>query len=95
MRPIPAIWQKRLVWVPYFNWFFLFVRMLGSLRKNPVWKHYLAECILMTLSWAVLAVPVNLLEMLIPREGKLLILLMAWLLPVIYVHASIWMEENR
>lgn len=94
MNTIPTIWQKSLVWVPYINWFFVFVRMLGSLRKKPVWKSYLKECVLMTLSWAVLAVPVNLLELLIPWALRGLILLMAWFFPIIYVHASIRLEES-
>ena len=32
MNPIPIIWQKRLSWVPYFNWFFIFVRLFRPLK---------------------------------------------------------------
>ena len=98
MKPIPIIWQKRLSWIPYFNWFFIFVRLFRPLRAKLTWtaamKGYLTECLLLALSWAVLAIPVNLLKLLIPAALKGMILIMAWLLPVIYARVSVWAQEN-
>lgn len=98
MNPIPIIWQKRLSWVPYFNWFFIFVRLFRPMKAKPTWgaamKAYVKECMLLVLSWAVLAIPVNLLKLLIPWALKGMVLLMAWLLPVIYVRVSIRAQET-
>lgn len=98
MKPIPLIWQKRLSWVPYFNWIFIFVRMFRSLKVTPTWwagfKAYLLECGLLVLSNTALALPRYLLGLLIPQAKLYLVLLHAWLLAVIYVRASIWVQEH-
>ena len=98
MKPIPLIWQKRLSWVPYFNWFFILVRMFRPIKASPTWlarfKACLLECGLLALSNTSLALPTYLLGLLFPQAKLYLVLLHAWLLPVIYVRVSIWAQET-
>lgn len=94
MKSILIKWQKRLVWVPYFNFIFVFIRMFSSFGKKPIWKSYLKECALILISNLALSLPTSLLRLLFPQAATFLLLLMAWLFPVLYVHASIWLEEN-
>lgn len=98
MKPIPLIWQKRLSWVPYFNWFFIFVRMFRPMKAKSTWwagfKCYLLECCLLVLSNTVLSLLIYLPGLLFPQAKLYLLLLHAWLLPVIYVRVSIWAQET-
>ena len=96
MKPISTLWLKRLSFIPIVNFVPFFIRFLRFIRfkRAMLLKTYLTDCGIIFLSWLIAALLAKLINSLFPNAAMILSNLVSYLVPLLYVHASIYVEEE-